>query len=151
MPKSGFLLIICAAVAMPAISAKGVHLWYDENGQPVFSQFAPKAGTDSTKVKPPPPPAESPEVARARLQRQLQELEDRREDQALTDQKATKAASDRQRSDERCWQARRNLETLNGRSRQLFQKSDGEVVRMDDAERERQRAQMQQVIDKDCR
>ena len=52
------LLMFGLAAALPAAAAKGYHLWYDENGQAVYSQFPPDDGRPTETVKPPPPPAE---------------------------------------------------------------------------------------------
>lgn len=148
----GLLLILGLTGALPAAAdkAKGYHLWYDENGQAVYSQFSPENGQPSERVKPPPPPAESPEVARQRLQQQIQRLEDNREDKALAEEKTTASADQAAQAKARCETARKNLAVLQGRPRQLYQKPDGTVVRMDEQERERQRAEMEKIIAADC-
>ena len=145
------LLMLGLAVALPAAAAQGYHLWYDESGQAVYSQFPPEDGRPSETVKPPPPPAEAPEVAKQRLQERMQLLEDSREDKALSEEKAAEAEAKAARARQRCESARRNLEVLNGPPRQLYQTPDGSVVRMDEEERQRQRAEMQKVIAEDCR
>ena len=144
------LLMFGLAAALPAAAAKGYHLWYDENGQAVYSQFPPDDGRPTETVKPPPPPAE-PEAAKQRLQERMQGLEDSREDKALAEQKAAEAEAEAAQAQQRCESARRNLEVLNGPPRQLYQRPDGSVVRMEEAERQRQRAEMQKIIAEDCR
>jgi len=146
------LLLLCAVVAtLPAEAAKGYHLWYDESGQAVYSQFPPADGRQTETVKPPPPPAEAPEVARQRLQEQMQRLEDIKEDKELAGEKTATSETEAAQAEQRCEAARENLEVLNGRPRQLYKKSDGTVVRMDEAERQRQRAEMEKIIAEDCR
>lgn len=151
MPIHRFLILLGLAIACPADAAKSYHLWYDENGQAVYSQFAPEDGRPSEAVKGPPPPAEPPEVARQRLEQRLQQFEDNREDQALAREKAASAQSEAEQARERCEIARRNLEVLNGRPRQLYQTSDGTVKRLDEEQRQAQRAEMEKVIARDCK
>lgn len=141
-----FLVIFCS---LPVLAAKGYHLWYDEDGQAVYSQFAPAQGRESELVKPPPPPAESPEVARGRLQQRLQQFEDNREDEELAAEKTAAANTEASQKRERCEAARKNLTLLNGRSRQLFQTADG-IRRLTDEERQAQRAEMEKIIAEDC-
>ena len=151
MPKCCFLILLGLAVAAPAGAAKGYHQWYDENGQAVYSQFPPADNRQTRTVKPPPPPAESPEVAQQRLQQQIQRLEDSREDQTLSTQKADEAATQAEQARQRCEAARQNLRVLMGRPRQLYKGSDGSIRRLDEQERQRQRAEMDKVIAEDCR
>lgn len=143
---------ILAAAAGGVPAADGVHLWYDENGQAVYSQFPPDDDRATTRIEPPPPPpAESSEAARQRLESQLQQFEDNREDEALA---AQKAAEEQERADaarQRCEAARHNLEGLDGPARRLFQLPDGQVVRLTEEEREQRRAEMRKIIEEDCR
>ena len=53
MPKYLIPLLVGLTIVLPAHAAKGYHLWYDENGQAVYSQFAPDDGTPVQTVKPP--------------------------------------------------------------------------------------------------
>ncbi|HOP17830.1 MAG: DUF4124 domain-containing protein [Gammaproteobacteria bacterium] len=145
------LFLLGLAATLPAFAAKGYHLYYDENGQPVYSQFAPADGKPSETIKPPPPPAESPEVAKQRLQQQLQKFEDNREDQSLAAKEHQQREDEAQQARRRCDSARKNLEVLNGRARQLYQTSDGTVQRMSEDERQKQRAEMEKIIAADCK
>jgi hypothetical protein len=144
-------MLLALTVAPALHAAKGVHVWYDENGQPVYSQFAPGAGRESRTVKPPPPPAEAPEVARQRLQQRLQQFEDNREDQAVARKKTAESSAESEQAQQRCATARKNLEVLKGRPRQLYQTPDGKVVRMSEEERQKKRAEMEQIIAADCK
>ena len=150
MTRYRLLLSLALAAALPAHAAKGVHMYYDEDGQPVYSQFAPADGRESRTVKPPPPPAEAPEVARQRLNERLQQFEDNREDEELAAEKTAAADTEANQKRQRCEAARKNLALLNGRSRQLFQTADG-IRRLTDEERQAQRAEMQAIIDADCK
>ena len=154
MSKPRFLVpltLFSITFAAATQAAQGYHLWYDENGQAVYSQFAPGEGRESATVKPPPPPAESPEVARQRLQERLQRFDDQREDEALAQEKSQQASSEAQQARQRCEAARKNLEVLNGRPRQLYQTPDGKVVRMSEEERQAKRAEMEKIVAADCK
>ncbi len=151
MPAHRTLILLTMLIALPLQAAEGYHLWYDENGQAVYSQFAPPGGRESRTIKPPPPPAESPEVAQQRLEERLQRSEDLREDKALAAEEAKEAQSKEAAARQRCEAARQNLAVLNGRSRQLFQLPDGTVTRMSEEERQAKREEMQKVIDESCK
>jgi hypothetical protein len=151
MPRCRLIVPILLLIAPPLMAAGGVHKWYDEDGQAVYSQFSPPAGSESEIVKPPPPPAEAPEVAQQRLQEQLQRSADYLEDKALSAEEASEQQAALDRDRERCAQARKNLEVLNGRARQLFQMPDGSVRRLTEEERQARRAQAQQAIDESCK
>ena len=151
MPNRLLLTILSLAVTASVAAAPGMHLWYDENGQAVYSQFPPGEGRPSTQVKPPPPPAESPEVARQRLQQRLQQFEDNREDKQLAQEKAEKALAEREQAQQRCQAARDNLVGLEGRTRQLFRNPDGSVSRLTVEQREAQRAEMRKIIEENCK
>lgn len=146
------LLFVAAllCITASALAAEGFHKWYDENGQVVYSQFAPPEGRDGEVVEPPPPPAEDPAVAQRRLQEQQQRTADFLEDKELASEKAAEQQAALDRDQERCARARENLRLLTGRSRQLFQMPDGTVTRLSEEERQARRAEMQTIIDESC-
>lgn len=145
-------LVLCTTLGLAgSAAAQKFHLWYDEDGQAVYSQFAPGGGRPSETVQPPPPPAESPEAARERLMRQLQPYEDRREDRDLAEGDAEKAATAAEQARRRCQMARENLEVLTGRPRMSYRTGEGELVRMTPEEQQAKRAEMEAIIERDCR
>ena len=146
-----FLLFLGLAAASSVHAAKGYHLWYDENGQAVYSQFAPEDGTPSKQVKPPPPPAESPEVAQKRLQEQMQKSADFIEDRELTREKAAKTETQAELDRQRCKTARDNLKELSGPPNRLYRQSDGSYERLDEAERQRRRDEMEKIVAESCK
>jgi hypothetical protein len=150
MTQYRLLLSLTLAAALPAHAANGVHVYYDEDGQPVYSQFAPTDGRETRTVKPPPPPAEAPEVARQRLNERLQQFQDNREDEQLAAQETAEADTKAGQARQRCESARKNLELLNGPPRVLFQTSDG-VRRLTEDERQSRRAEMEKIIAEDCK
>lgn len=151
MPKHLIPLLVGLTIVLPAHAAKGYHLWYDENGQAVYSQFAPDDGTPVQTVKPPPPPAESPEVAQQRLQEQIQKSADFFEDKSLSQEKAAKASNEAAQQKQRCAEARRNLQELTGPPNRLYRQSDGTYKRWDEAQREERRIEMEKIISESCK
>jgi len=148
--KHTIWLLLGLTFALHANAEKGAHLWYDEDGNAVYSQFAPQGDKRTEIIKPPPPPAEAPEVAQERLRQQLQRFEDNREDRELAHKKSAQARQEAARASERCATARQQLENLNGSARRLFRNSDGTVSRLSNEQREEKRAEMEKVIASDC-
>jgi hypothetical protein len=147
-----FLLSFSVAAIPAALQAAGeVHVWYDENGQAVYSQFPPGEGRASRTIKPPPPPAESPEQATQKLQQQIQSLEDAREDRSLARQSTAEEMTRAEQLRKRCEAARTNLEGLKAGPRQLFRDTDGKIRRFDEAQRQARRAEMEKIIAEDCK
>ena len=151
MTRHLFPLLFGIAIACPANAVKGYHLWYDENGQAVYSQFAPEDGAQGEIIKPPPPPAESPEVAQQRLQQQIQKSEDFFEDKALSREEKARAGSEAAQARKRCESARKNMEVLTGPPNRLYRKSDGSFERLDEEQREQQRREMEKIIAENCK
>jgi hypothetical protein len=143
-------LLACGISSSVIAEQASYHLWYDDLGQAVYSQFAPPDGRDSRFVAPPPPPAEPPEQAQARLNEQLQQFEDNREDESLAAEKTAEAASVASQRQRRCDTARSNLKVLSGPPQMLIQTPDG-IRRLSEEERQSQRAEMQRIIDTDCK
>lgn len=145
-------LIALIVLHTTAQAADGFYKWIDENGEVVYSQFPPADQRREPEViKPPPPPAESPERARERLNQQLQQYEDNREDRELAADKSAEEEKSAAIARQRCEAARHNLQGINGRSRQLFRAPDGQVRRLTDEERQSQRAELEGIIAKDCK
>ena len=150
MPSRHLLSLLVIFFSLPVLAAKGYHLWYDEDGQAVYSQFAPAEGGQSEIVKPPPPPAEEPEAARKRLEQRLQQFEDTREDQELAAEKTAAADTEAAQRRQRCEEAQQNLVVLEGPPRRLFRTADG-VRHLTEEEREAKRAEMKKIIAENCK
>jgi hypothetical protein len=148
---TSLFFLVGLVLTVPAAAAQGAYLWYDADGNAVYSQSPPPGGQPSRLVKPPPPPAESPEVAKERLNQRLQRFEDNREDEALAEEKVQEAKSEAAAAQQRCTEARRNLELLDSSVRRRFQMPDGSVRRLTEEERQPRRAEYEKIIAEDCR
>ncbi len=143
-----FLLIILAGLATG--SQAGMYKWVDEDGQTVYSQSPPAAG-QSTRIKPPPPPAETPEEARQRLNLQLQKFEDKAEDKELAGQKAIKEEELAEVFKKNCAAAQNNLFFLESNPRKLVGQPDGSYVRLTEEERQQKMQEAREQVEKFCK
>jgi len=98
--------------------------WIDENGVTVYSQKPPRSGP-ATEIKPPPPPAISPQEAQRKLDAQKQVLEDLREDRELKKKEVKEKKAETKRLKSNCEAAQRNLTSLMNSPYGRIKESDG--------------------------
>ena len=147
--KSAYPMLLFALLATEPLWAE-VYKWTDADGNTVYSQVPPSDGRRPETVAPPPPPAETPEQANARLDALQQQLEDAREDRELKSQKEQKSASEAAARRENCAKARSNLQGLEQRARQLVSDGKGNYRRLNPEEKAKQAAEYQKIIQRDC-
>ena len=141
-------LLILAGLATGSQAA--MYKWVDENGQTVYSQIPPTSG-QSTRMKPPPPPAETPEEARQRLNQRLQTLEDKAEDKELAGQKEAKEGELAEVYKSNCAAAQHNLMFLESNPRKLVGQPDGSYVRITEEERQQKMQEAREQVEKFCK
>ncbi len=127
-----------------------MYKWVDENGVTVYSQTPPASGK-STEVKPPPPPAMTPEEAREKLNRTRPRLEDAAEDRELAEQKANKKEKVAEAYEVNCSAARNNLMNWEGNPRKLVGRPDGTYARVTEEERQQKMQEARDLIEKFCK
>jgi hypothetical protein len=126
-----------------------MYRWVDEHGVTVYSQSPPPEG-EARQIRPPPPPAESPEAIQHNLTEQLQRLHDAREDREVADQ-ARRQQQERQELKRRnCAAARANLTNLERLGGGLLQLPDGQYVRLTEEERQTRMTEARQQISENC-
>jgi len=128
----------------------GMYRWVDENGVTQYTQ-TPPPNQDADRLRPPPPPAEDPKTARERLDRQLQAVDDRREDRDLADAERRKQAEKRKIAEQNCQNARTNLERLDRAGNRLILMPDGNYQRMAEEDRQRRIEEARKVVNENCR
>lgn len=143
-------LFIVALLFAPLVANAKMYMWYGDDGVPVYSQTPPPDGRATRDIKAPPPPAEAPAAAQQRLEEQLQKLEDAREDRELEKQEKAKAQTESETRRENCKAARKNLESLEARSRQLVRQPDGSFKRYTEEEKQALMDEQRKMIEKSC-
>lgn len=144
------LLIILSLLSL------GVHAttyrWVDDSGTVVYSQIPPSDGRPTTVIGAPPPPAESPEATRRRLEAATERLDQSaREREKLKQEQAQKKQEAAQRK-KNCEAARKNLETLKSRPpNTLYKVGDDEYRRFTVEELNQKMRDMEKIIEKNCK
>jgi len=99
-------------VITPALAAAEIYRWTDANGQIHFGE-QPPAGVDSDWVKPPPPPAISPELGIEQRKKFEQRQTDYTNDRLNQQEVQAQATADDDARAKNCANARRAIESLN--------------------------------------
>ncbi len=143
-----FTLILLTGLTTGSQAA--MYKWVDEDGQTVYSQTPPPSG-QSTRIKPPPPPAETPEEARQRLNQRLQKFEDKAEDKELAGQKEAKDEELAEVFKRNCAAAQNNLFFLESNPRKLVGQPDGSYVRITEEERQQKMQEAREQVERFCK
>lgn len=144
------LAVLFTLSASLCAQAGNLYKWVDENGVTVYSQTAPPA-KQVEKVAPPPPPATSPEAARAELDAKIEKMDAAKQKQEEAATEAAKENSRQEQISKACESARQRLTQLNtGPPRFLLQEADGTTRRLSYEEQEKLRAEAQEQVDKYC-
>jgi hypothetical protein len=147
--KPAYPMLLFALLATQPLWAE-VYKWTDADGNTIYSQVPPNNGPRPETVAPPPPPAETAEQAKARLNALQQKLEDAREDRTLRAQKQQKLASEAAARRENCARARANLQGLEQRARQLVGDGKGNYQRLTPEDKAKRSAEYKKIIKRDC-
>ncbi len=143
------ILVLLLFASTSCFVQAAMYKWVDEQGKTVYSQSPPPKGK-AERIKPPPPPAIDPAVARQQLEARQQALADRREDRELASQKAQEDKAQLERDRQRCAAARRNLQNFQGPPNRIVRNANGEFQRYNEKERQAKIAEAQQAISESC-
>lgn len=137
---------------IPTISAE-MYRWTDDQGNVVYSQSPPPDNRPVSTVAPPPAPsAEESEAARARLDKQIEQLNAENEEKLKAHEEQSRKAMEADENRKRCEVAKKNLETLTSRPPNTLYSIDGkEYKRFTTEEYEAQIKTYEEAIAKYCR
>lgn len=146
------LNLMFACTTSVAGSADKIYKWADQNGDTQYTQFPPPPGVQVLEIRSAPPPADNPDAERARLQQEVEALDERMEERQEADARAELLAKNEEIRKQNCKTARNNLSKLlegNGKTRYLT--PDGEVVRLTVEDRQKQIAETEAQIAENCK
>lgn len=139
--------LLCCAGA--AAIAGTLYKWTDANGRTVYSDQPPPAGATADTVAAP-PPAANPNAVRD-MANQEAELRKRQGERAKTDEKDAKARVDAEKKRAACARATTQAADLGASQIAIGRINDkGERVILDDATRQKERAQLERWIKANC-
>ena len=150
MQKTGFLILLSFALTISLPLAAKSYRWVDENGVTVYSQKPPPSGI-AKEIKPPPPPAISPEEAQRKLDAQKQTLEDLKEDRELKKKESGEKKAEAKRLKSNCEAAQKNLVGLISRPRARQKGADGEYHHITEEARQKQITEAKKHIQENCK
>ena len=143
-----FLFIALLSLSLSSLATS--YRWKDAEGNTVYSQIPPPDNRSVNIVRPPPPPAEKPQVVQKRLQDQLQRFEDANEDRHLLQKKQRENAQAKTNKDKNCTQAQKSLSNFQQKSRVLVKQKDGSYKRYTSQERSEKIKQLNVIIQQEC-
>ena len=143
-----------AAMAVLAVSGlapvhAGIYKWIDEDGVVQYTQQPPTTGK-ATEIRPAPPPADDPQAVRQRLERQLEEFNQRREARIQGDSEAAQAQAEQSEMSDFCAKVRENLAVANTSNRVMERTADGNLVPLTPEQLEQKKQLLQNQIDTMC-
>jgi len=150
MVRTSSLALIGIILLVSHPLAAKTYRWVDENGVTVYSQKPPPSGP-VTEIKPPPPPAISPEEAQRKLDAQLQTLEDAREDRELEKKETAEKKAETERKKSNCEAAQRNLAGLISRPHARTKGTDGEYSYITEEARQEKIKEAKEHIKENCK
>ena len=144
------LCILAAALALVAAPALATtYKWTDANGRVIYSDQPPPGNVKTESIADPPPPA-NPNAVKELAGKEAQ-LQQKKQQRAEEESKATKARVETDKKREQCGQARGQMIMLQSDQSPVYRSNDkGQQVFMDDAARRREREQLGTWIRENC-
>jgi len=147
LPVIGALLVF--ATASPAVDTQDIYKWTDDQGEVHYTQFPP-SGHKAEKLHGAPPPAESPEILRDNLQKQVDTMEQQNKEQIQGAKDAKQWVEIQKIRRSNCETARKNLTNLNRGGRVRYVGANGEVMHMSEEERQKRIDETNKQIKGNC-
>jgi hypothetical protein len=146
------LSLMFACTTSLADSANKIYKWADQNGDIQYTQFPTPPGIQVLEIRSVPPPADNPDAERAKLQQEVEALDERMAERQEAAARAELLAKNEEIRKQNCITARNNLSKLSesgGKTRFLM--PDGKVVRMTEEDRQKQIAETKAQIAENCK
>ena len=149
---SRHLALLCFLLAFTTAAQSGegkIYKWTDDNGEVHYTQQPPQ-GRESVTVRRPPPPPGNPDAEREELQQEVETMDEQQQEQAERVKDAEQWSRIQQARRKNCETARRNLAELNQGGIKRYRLPNGDVVRLDEQERQKRIAETNKQIEENC-
>lgn len=142
-------LICCGLLAYSASGYTQTYRWVDEQGTVSYTQTPPPSG-EVEIIKASPTSKGTSTDATEQLNKLRQQLEDRREDRQQAEKTQKQAEKKSVKQEQNCVNARSNLGRLESQGNRLLRTSDGQFIRLTEAEREARMQTARDNIEANC-
>jgi len=146
----GFSLLLGSTHSI-ADSADKIYKWADQNGEIQYTQLPPPAGTEVLEIRSVPPPPDNPAAENARLQQEVDALDERMEERQAATARAELRAKNKEIRRQNCINARKNLGELQQGGIKRYRLPDGSVLRMTEEDRLKRIAETETEITENCK
>jgi hypothetical protein len=143
--------LVLAGTQSLAGSADKIYKWVDQNGEIQYTQLPPPADVEILEIRNAPPPADDPAAERARLQQEVEALDERMEERQEAAAKADLRAKNAEIRRQNCINARKNLGELQQGGVKRYRTADGEVLRLSEDDRQQRIAETNEQITENCK
>jgi hypothetical protein len=147
------LALLCFLLVFTTAAQSGddkIYKWTDNNGEVHYTQQPPR-GREAVTVRPAPPPPGNPEAERSELEQQMENLDQRQQEAAKRSAEAEQQASNQKIREKNCATARRNLAELQQGGIKRYRLPNGEVLRLNEEERQKRIAEANKQIEENCK
>lgn len=155
-PEFVSLLLLGISLALAgtnsvAGSADKIYKWADQNGEIQYTQMPPPAGVEVLEIRSAPPPADNPAAENARLQQQVEAMDERMEERQAAAARSEQQARNAEIRKQNCINARKNLGELQQGGIKRYRLPDGSVLRLTEEDRLKRIAETETEITENCK
>jgi hypothetical protein len=147
------LALLCFLLAFTTAAQSGddnIYKWTDDSGEVHYTQHPPQ-GRESVTVRRAPPPPGNPQAERSEQQQQVEQLDKQQQEAAKKSAEAELQAHNRKIREKNCATARKNLAELQQGGIKRYRLPSGEVVHMDEADRQKRIEEANKQIKENCK
>lgn len=143
--------LLLAGTHSVAGSNDKIYKWADQNGEVQYTQLPPPAGVEVLEIMSAPPPADNPAAENAKLQQQVEAMDERMEERQAATAQAEMRAKNKEIRRQNCIKARKNLGELQQGGIKRYRLPDGSVLRLTEEDRQKRIAETQTEITENCK